>query len=233
MHTGLLDLLRCPYCGGALELITSHFHRLDAGGVRDGIIGCECCTFPVVDGIPVMHLTEPGPAAAAAIQAGEPDRALLAMIGVSDTARGETFLALAADPSATYKAIIEALGPDIEGGYFLYRFSDPTFVVAEAVVHAVAGTVLGGRGRALDTCGGSGHLTRVLARHADTTVLADLFFAKIWLARRFTAPSCLPVCCDGNRALPFARGVFDLAMCTDALMYIWEKRPFEIGRAHV
>jgi hypothetical protein len=73
----------------------------------------------------------------------------------------------------------------------------------------------------------------VLARYAETTVLADLFFAKIWLARRFTAPSCLPVCCDGNRALPFARGVFDLAMCTDALMYLWEKRPFigELARA--
>jgi len=57
-------------------------------------------------------------------------------------------------------------------------------------------------------------------------VLADLFYPKIWLARRFTAPGCEPVCCDGNAPLPFARGAFSLAMCTDAFMFIWTKRQF-------
>jgi hypothetical protein len=57
-------------------------------------------------------------------------------------------------------------------------------------------------------------------------VLADLYFAKVWLARRFTAPGCEPVCCDGNAPFPFARGTFALAMCTDAFMYIWTKRQF-------
>jgi hypothetical protein len=57
-------------------------------------------------------------------------------------------------------------------------------------------------------------------------VLADLYFAKVWLARRFTAPGCEPVCCDGNAPMPFARGAFRFAMCTDAFMYIWTKRQF-------
>jgi len=57
-------------------------------------------------------------------------------------------------------------------------------------------------------------------------VLADLYFAKIWLGRRFTAPGCEPVCCDGNAPMPFARGAFSFAMCTDAFMYIWTKRQF-------
>jgi hypothetical protein len=48
----------------------------------------------------------------------------------------------------------------------------------------------------------------------------------VWLARRFTAPGCEPVCCDGNAPFPFARGAFGLAMCTDAFMYIWTKRQF-------
>ena len=56
MHVDLLDILRCPYCGGRLELVTSLFHRAEAGTITDGIIGCQCCVFPVVDGIPVMHL---------------------------------------------------------------------------------------------------------------------------------------------------------------------------------
>src|SRR4029078_13236042 len=88
----------------------------------------------------------------------------------------------------TYRDIVESLGPNFEGGYFLYRFSDPTYIVAHAVVRAVAGTFLAGRRRAIDVCGGSGHLTRALLDlSSPPPVLADLFFAKIWLARRFTA----------------------------------------------
>jgi len=34
------------------------------------------------------------------------------------------------------------------------------------------------------------------------------------------------VCCDGNAPMPFARGAFAFAMCTDAFMYIWTKRQF-------
>ena len=57
--------------------------------------------------------------------------------------------------------------------------------------------------------------------------------AQPWVAKRFMAPGCEPVCCDGNAPLPFARGAFGLALCTDALMYLWTKRLFvgEIRRA--
>ena len=27
MHTSTLDILRCPYCGGRLELVTSMYHE--------------------------------------------------------------------------------------------------------------------------------------------------------------------------------------------------------------
>ena len=233
MHIGLLDILRCPFCGGHLELVTSHFHRADETHISDGVIACECCTFPVVDGIPVMHLNAASSAARAQVEAGNTEAARLTMVGVSSADRQAAFMDLAANPDATYTQIVEALGPDLEGGYFLYRFSDPTYVLAESVVNAVAGTVLGGRGRALDMCGGSGHITRVLAKHAESTVLADLVYAKLWLARRFMAPAVAAVCCDGNVPFPFARGAFHLAMCTDAFMYIWEKRAFvcEMTRA--
>src|SRR5439155_9265884 len=106
-----------------------------------------------------------------------------------------------------------------------YRFSDPTYIVAQSVARVVAATVLGGTRRAIDICGGSGHVTRSLLDLSPfPPVLADLYFAKVWLARRFTAPGCEPVCCDGNAPMPFARGAFGFAMCTDAFMYIWTKR---------
>jgi uncharacterized protein YbaR (Trm112 family) len=227
MQLATLEILRCPYCGGRLELVESLFHRRSSDEIHDGILGCHCCIFPVVDGIPVLHLQPPATAARDRIQAGEPELARRVMVGLEDAGEAEAFDAIASSATATYRETVEALGPNFEGGYFLYRFSDPTYVVAQAVVRAVAGTVLRGARRAIDICGGSGHLTRSLMDlSSPAPVLADLYYAKVWLARRFTAPGCEPVCCDGNAPFPFARGAFGFAMCTDAFMYIWTKRQF-------
>ncbi len=227
MRPEILEILRCPYCGGRLELVESLFHRRTDDEIVDGILGCHCCIFPVVDGIPVLHLQPNATAARDYVQASRPDLARRMMVGLEDAREAEAFDAIAASETATYRETVEALGPNFEGGYFLYRFSDPTYVVAQALVRSVATTVLGGERRAIDICGGSGHLTRSLIDlSSQPVVLADLYYAKVWLARRFTAPGCEPVCCDGNAPFPFARGAFGFAMCTDAFMYIWTKRQF-------
>jgi uncharacterized protein YbaR (Trm112 family) len=220
------DVLRCPYCGGRLELVTSSFHRLDGrDGIVDGIVACHCCVFPVIDGIPVMHLNEPAPAAKDQLEAGRPDLARRTMLNLE----GEyvaRFEAVAASSTATYRDALAALGPAYESGYFLYRFSDPGYVVAHPLIRAIARTVVDG-GRVIDLCGGSGHLTRSLMDlSAKPPVLADLYYAKLWLARRFTAPGCEAVCCDGNSPFPFARASFRFAICADAFMFIWTKRLF-------
>jgi uncharacterized protein YbaR (Trm112 family) len=227
MRIETLEFLRCPYCGGRLELDDSHFHRTGDGTIDDGILACQCNIAPVVDGIPVLHTLPDAKTALDHLRARRPDLARRTMFGLDDAAQAAAFDAVASSPSATYRDTVEALGPSFEGGYFLYRFSDPTYLVAQAVVHAVGSTVLGGARRAIDICGGSGHVTRTLLELTSAPpVLADLYFAKVWLARRFTAPGCEPVCCDGNAPMPFARGAFSLAMCTDAFMYIWTKRQF-------
>ena len=227
MRIDTLDLLRCPYCGGRLALVDSLFHRATADELHDGILGCHCCIFPLVDGIPVLHVLPASTVARDHLQAGRPDLARRAMFGLDDDAQAEAFEAVASSETATYRDTVEALGPNFEGGYFLYRFSDPTYIVAQAVARAIGRTVLGGSRRAIDICGGSGHVTRTLLDLSEAPpVLADLYFAKVWLARRFTAPGCEPVCCDGNAPMPFARGAFAFAMCTDAFMYIWTKRQF-------
>jgi hypothetical protein len=201
------------------------FNRTDGERLVDGILGCRCCIFPLVDGIPVLHLLPASVAARGHLEAGRPDLARRSMFGLADADAGR-FEEVAASDRATYRDVVDALGPTFEGGYFLYRFSDPTFIVADAVVRAVAGTVAG-TGRCVDICGGSGHVTRSLtAVSAAPPLVADLYFAKLWLARRFTAPGCEPVCCDGNAPLPFARGAFQFAMCSDAFQYIWTKRQF-------
>jgi uncharacterized protein YbaR (Trm112 family) len=227
MHAATLDVLRCPFCGGRLVLVDSFFHRREADEISEAILACYCCLFPIVAGIPIMHLSPPAVAAREHVQAGRPDLAMRAMMALEDEERAARFEHAAASENATYRDLVEIMGPQFEGGYFLYRFSDPTYVVSEAVMGAVAGTVLQAGGRAIDLCGGSGHLTRTLLDlSASAPVLADLYFSKIWLARRFTAPGCEGVCCDGNSPLPFARGAFRYAMCSDAFMFLWTKRQF-------
>src|SRR5260221_3716985 len=207
MHIASLSILRCTYCGGRLNLVDSLFHRVSNDEIHDGILGCQCCIFPVVDGIPVLHLQPPATAARDHVQAGRPELARRVMFGLEDGVLSEAFDAVAASAASTYRDIVEALGPTFEGGYFLYRFSDPTYVVAQAVVRATAAAVLGRTRRAIELCGGSGHVTRsLLGLSSPPPVLADLYFAKVWLARQFTAPGCEPVCVDGNAPLPFARG---------------------------
>ena len=227
MLLSTLDVLRCPYCGGRLELVRSIFHRASDTEVADGVLGCHCCVFPVVDGIPVLHLQPQSTTAREQVESGRPELARRTMFGLEDEGQAAIFEAVTASSTATYRQTVEAFGPNFEGGYFLYRFSDPTFIVADAVVRSVAGTVLRPDDRAVDICGGSGPLTRsLLGLTEQPPILADLYFAKIWLARRFTAPGCEGVCCDGNAPMPFARGGFRFAMCTDAFMYIWTKRQF-------
>jgi hypothetical protein len=98
--------------------------------------------------------------------------------------------------------------------------------MAESLLQAIGSRAPVTAGRWLDLCGGTGHFTRVLdgLRPAGGTVLADLFFWKLWLAKRFTSPGCEPVCCDANQPLPFARATFSLVVLADAFPYIWHKR---------
>src|SRR5881628_926049 len=103
MHITLLDILRCPYCGGRLTLVESLFHRQSGDEIHDGILGCHCCIFPVVDGIPVLHLLPAATTARDQIQAGEPALARRTMVGVENERDAEAFEAAAESPDATYR----------------------------------------------------------------------------------------------------------------------------------
>jgi uncharacterized protein YbaR (Trm112 family) len=226
MRPYTLDILRCPCCGGDLSLDTSTFHQASCDEVEDGVLRCACSAFPIVNGIPVMRQTPAAEAARRHVVSGQPGLARRAMLGLEGE-RAVRFEAELAESTATYRSALDALGPDDELRYFLYRFSDPSYVVADALVRAVAGPVLRSGGRAIDLCGGTGHLTRTMAALSPLPpVLLDLYFLKLWLARRFVAPGCEAVCGDANMPFPFARGVFQYAMCADAFMFVWPKRQF-------
>jgi hypothetical protein len=125
---------------------------------------------------------------------------------------------------------VRALLPDGEGDYYVLRYGDPTFVVADAITRTVAACVeLPPRTRFVDVCGGCGHLSTTLAglaadRPGVTPTLLDRSFWRLWLARRFLAPTADVVCCDANVPLPLATGCASLSVCNDAVHYVWGKR---------
>ena len=95
MNIELLDILRCPFCGTRLELVSSMFHRSISDQIHDGILACECCIFPVVDGIPVLHLQPAAVQAREHIEAGRPAQALRTMVGLETDDAAEHFEAAA------------------------------------------------------------------------------------------------------------------------------------------
>src|SRR5207244_7510483 len=115
-----LELVRCPLCGGRLELVTSLFHRTQtaaAGGdeVIDGILGCQCCIFPVVAGVPILHIQPQANTARDQVQAGRPDLAFRTMTGLDDDSQAARLEARAASDTATYPYHVAAFGPTFEG----------------------------------------------------------------------------------------------------------------------
>src|SRR5687767_3974574 len=141
MRVDTLDILRCPFCGGRLELVSSLFHQRTSDEIEHGILGCHCCIFPVVSGIPVLHLDGAATTAREHLSAGHVDLARRALFNLED-GWFERFEEADASGTATYRDVLQALGPAYERGYFLYRFSDPSYVVAHALVRAAAGTAL-------------------------------------------------------------------------------------------
>jgi uncharacterized protein YbaR (Trm112 family) len=220
MHATTLGLLRCPYCGSRLIIVENDALARRGDDIESAVLGCECCAFPVVAGIPVMIADDRVRDAMHQLEAGHAEQALHTMLEV-DGERAEAFRAFAARPDATYREGVKILSLDAEAEYFVYRFSDPTFRVGRAVVLSML--ALGRGGRCIDICGGSGHLVRSMITN-ERAVLADVHFWKLWLAKAFVAPDCEPVCCDANVPLPFARDSFSLVVLSDAFPYLWHKR---------
>ena len=227
MHLSMLQSLRCPFCGTRFSVVANRALSTRGEQIDEGVIGCECSAFPVMAGIPVLIADDTTRAAMHTLENGHRIETLEMLLGLADDAeRADTFHQLTdTGRSATYRELLPILSRDAEADCFLYRFSDPTFLAAEALLDALGQEGRAG-GWALDICGGSGHLTRVLIRQPATggVVLADLYFWKLWLASRILTPSCMAVCCDANNPLPFDDAQFKTVLLHDALPYVWQKR---------
>jgi SAM-dependent methyltransferase/uncharacterized protein YbaR (Trm112 family) len=226
MRPAAPDVLRCPFCGGLLEAQPGAEQAAGEDRLLTGVLGCACCAYPVVAGIPYLRAGRVARAALELVDAGQVEEALYVLLGL-EGARRERFEALRGGGGQySFRRVLEIFSPNSEGICFLHRFTDPTFLVSDALARALGEDTRCARGRMLDLCGGVGHLTRTLCglSSGGEVWLADIEFWKLWLARQFIAPQCHAVCCDAAQPLPFARGGFSLVVCADALHYVWPRR---------
>jgi SAM-dependent methyltransferase/uncharacterized protein YbaR (Trm112 family) len=229
MHEKLLSILRCPLCGSALTLAQGPQQRRGAK-LWGGVLSCECSEFPVVAGIPVLLDDYYGQKLAKTalwqVRGGDPEQALFTLLDIPQERHEAMRQLVSRGAAVTYREAMAVFRPDDEETYFAYRWSDPTFVVSQAVWRALGSDPRVFTRPVLDLCGGSGHLTRLLSSLATGTdvLLTDLDFWKLWLAREMIAPGCQPVCCNADLPLPFADGAFSAIACSDAFHYVRAKQ---------
>ncbi len=228
MRHNLLEILQCPYCGGSFTLDEGASLRRSDDEVSTGVLRCQCASYPIVDGIPVVMAAYGGDTAFQKLLADNPEQALFTALELDEERQSEFKQFLARGDEGTYRDCVDIFSPGNEGPYFVHRFANPTYLVGQAILRAVGSDRRLFTRRAIDLAGGSGHLTNALCQIAGgaEVFLAETNFWKLWIARRITAPECVPICCDAEAPLPFKRGGFSLALCSDAFHYIWSKRQF-------
>jgi len=208
--------LSSPMSGQALAADTPH--SLAAGPER----------WPVVSDIPFLRADRRGlaDAALAARDAGDAQRALALLLGDQDNwARTpppseDDRAALASRPeSFTFRAAMDALAFGAVGTYFAHRWSDPTFLSGLALAEAHWNNP----SCVFELACGAGHYLREFARFAPLVAGADIVFAKLWLARRYLAPTERLVCFDAAAPWPLAGGSAELVFCHDAFYFLPDK----------
>lgn len=230
MRSALLDLLECPFCGTPLRIVESPSTRTNGDDLEFGALGCECCAYPVVEGIPVVRADDSAKALLKALDQGDISSARARLLGV-EVEVADDLVSRMSRGALSYGAAIDALSPNGEGTYFAYRFSDPTFYLTEALLHVLLARPEARGARVVDLCGGSGHLTRVMGQCLGASavappIVADYFPWKLWLASRLVSPQADAICVDANSPLPFQAGSCSFVLCADAFEYIWNRRLF-------
>ncbi len=193
-------------------------HSLAASGER----------WPVVEGIPYLRTGREALVADALhlLDEGREDDAAVLLLGDQDD-WARTPPASEADRRAllrdaervSFREAMDRLAFGPVGTYFAHRWSDPTFLSGLALAEAH----WTGPARVFELACGAGHFLREFARVAPEVCGADVVFAKLWLARRFVAPTARLLCFDAAAPWPLADRSADLLFCHDAFYFLPEK----------
>jgi SAM-dependent methyltransferase len=132
--------------------------------------------------------------------------------------------------SPTFREAVSSLGWGLWGDYLVHRFSDPTFVAAEAVLRSPVEPP----GPVLDLCCGAGHASYVLEQVRGVThvTAVDKNLDVLSVGGAYLARGARRIWWDADEWLPFPSETFARVFCIDALHYV--NRPCalvrEVGR---
>ncbi|MGL5839910.1 MAG: class I SAM-dependent methyltransferase [Sphingorhabdus sp.] len=181
--------------------------------------------WPLVDGIPYLRIGREALVrqALAALDAGEREEALILLLADQD----DWWLGPKADPrqvralveqadSLTLREALARLQFGPVADYFLYRWSDPTYLAGLALLEAHWNQP----DTAFELACGIGHYLRDLTRRGIACLGADIVFSKCWIASQWVAPDARYVVFDASHPWPIAGQRFDLVMCHDAFYFM-------------
>jgi SAM-dependent methyltransferase/uncharacterized protein YbaR (Trm112 family) len=245
MKLDTLKELHCPYCDANLEVAK----EIDIIGenINQAIVGCNCRTYPLVEGILVLknQIPDSDSLAASILQAGQFPQALYYLLRPKTTI--DRFIQAARRRKLPFSIIAEEgrlkqinyyLHKTVQtslfsrallqlnlggyGDYFLYRFSNTSFVAGVPLIlimEPLAGTIL-------EIGSGMGHQGFVMSQlyPKSKRVVIDYSFINLLLAKRFFVPEAEYICLDANDPLPFPDTKFSAIFSSDVLHYLDSKK---------
>src|SRR5688572_29054431 len=127
MRLSDLHVLRCPFCGGALSLERNCALEVKGDEMSWGVLWCECSAFPVAQGIPYLRSGQTTKHVLALLESGRRAEALARLLGLEP----------GIECPENFRAALPLLCSGPEAEYLLHRFSDPTFLVSDSLLHAL------------------------------------------------------------------------------------------------
>jgi SAM-dependent methyltransferase len=235
MKLDSLILLKCPFCGGDLDIL--QIMDICKDDIIYGILRCNCSNYSIVDGILNLQLDPLNEHIIKLIQAKKGNEALNLLLW----RYSEYFykFILPRTPSRNIKPLFteivqniakykskkffldisfcNLLGKSNYDIYLKHRFSSETFWSIYSFL-----PLLRGKNKILDICCGAGHSSFVISSHINPTYhfSIDGSFNNLYYNRKYFSKNSQLICMDINYSLPFKDNNFDAIFMLDAFHYI-------------
>lgn len=239
MKKGLLELIRCPYCGTDLEI--EEIYSENGEEIIYGCIKCECDTYPILGGILILKNAPVKKYILKYLKKKENEKAIALSFGcgVDESCRVVDILS----PKPCGKFLAErlldftkylskkrykrysdndlsfcgVLGNGLTDAYFKHRFSSQTFWSLYPFIPLLRMK----RKRILEVCCGAGHASFAISKYVnpDELICVDGGFMSLYLAKKyFSAAEFINI--DANYQLPFKDDTFSSIVMMDAFHYV-------------
>ena len=211
------DELKNPLTGATLRRDSPH--SFSDGATR----------FPIIGEIPYLRANRDDLCGAVLrkLDAGDERGALILLLREQDDwARTAPPTVVDLEPlweteNLNLRAAMRCLRYGAVADYFAYRWSDPTFLSGLCLLE---NHLPDAAKNVFELCCGIGHYLREFEWRNIAATGADVVFSKLWLARKFVAPTAKLICFDANFDFPFAEKIFDAAFCHDAFYFLPRKK---------